>query len=110
MADLVSVGRGDAETFMISAGLVFEVVAAFCSSPQTAELNAHARSATLMKWVGLGLGVSAIYVAIAAFILGGGMPAVAGGALAGVILAVAYRYANACGLASDQPGTENYNG
>lgn len=108
MADLTSLGVDDAQTFMISAGLVFEIIAAFCSSPQTAELNAHARSATLMKWVGLGLGASAVFVFIAAGPLHGGNSALWGGALAGAILGGAYVYANKSGLASSAPGTESY--
>jgi hypothetical protein len=108
MADLAAIGMSDAQTFMIAAGLVFEIIAAFCSSPQTAELNAHARSATLMKWVGLGLGASAVFVLIAAGPLNGGASALWGGALAGAILGLAYVYANKAGLASDAPGTESY--
>ena len=108
MTDLAALGIDDAQTFMIAAGLVFEIIAAFCSSPQTAELNAHARSRTLMKWVGLGLGTSAAFVFIAAGPLKGGAPALWGGALAGAILGLAYAYANKTGLASDAPGTESY--
>lgn len=108
MADLAAVGKGDAETFMISAGLVFEIIAAFCSSPQTAEINAKKRSATLMKWVVLGLAGSALFVAIAAGPLKGGTPALYGGLLAGAMLGAAYVYANKAGLASCEPGTESY--
>lgn len=108
MADLASMNDHDAVRFMVSAGLVFEIIAAFCSSPQTAELNAHTRSKTLMKWVGLGLGASAVFVYIAAGPLKGGQPAVWGGALAGVMLGAAYVYANKCGLNSTEPGTESY--
>jgi hypothetical protein len=108
MADLSALGISDAQTFMIAAGLVFEIIAAFCSSPQTAELNAHARSQTLMKWVGLGLAASAIFVYIAAGPLHGGTAALYGGVLAGAILGVAYVYANKSGLASNEPGTESY--
>lgn len=108
MADLGGLGMSDAQTFMIAAELVFAIIAAFCSSPQTAELNAHARSATLMKWVALGLGTSAAFVFIAAGPLKGGGPALWGGALAGAVLGLAYVYANKAGLASDAPGTESY--
>lgn len=108
MADLASIGKGDAETFMIAAGLVFEIIAAFCSSPQTAEINAKKRSATLMKWVYLGLGGSAVFVLIAAGPLRGGKPALYGGMLAGAMLGAAYVYANKSGLRSCEPGTESY--
>jgi hypothetical protein len=108
MADLRLMGEEDAQTFMIAAGLVFEIIAAFCSSPQTAELNAHARSATLMKWVVLGLLASGLFVYIAAVPMKGGTAAFRGGALAGVILGMAYFYANQSGLKSNAPGTESY--
>lgn len=108
MADLAALGIGDAQTFMIAAGLVFEIIAAFCSSPQTAELNAHARASTLMKWVGLGLAASAVFVFIAAGPLHGGVAALWGGALAGAMLGAAYVYAKHSGLRSALPGTETY--
>lgn len=108
MADLSALGVGDAQTFMIAAGLVFEIIAAFCSSPQTAELNAHARSATLMKWVVLGLGASAVFVFIAYGPLKGGSAALWGGALAGAMLGAAYVYANKSGLRNGGPATESY--
>ena len=108
MADLASIGMSDAQTFMIAAGLVFEIIAAFCSSPQTAELNAAARAATLMKWVTIGLFVSFVFVFIAATILKGGAPALWGGALAGATLGIAYVYAKHCGLNNGGPATESY--
>jgi hypothetical protein len=101
--------RGFAVPFMVAAGLVFEIIAAFCSSPQTAELNAAQRSATVMKWVKAGIGVSAVFVGIAAYAEPGDMKAImAGGALSGGVLGAAYVYANNAGLASGQPGTETY--
>lgn len=108
MADLAAVGTDDPVTFMVSAGLVFEIIAAFCSSPQTAEINAGKRAGTLMKWVYLGLGASAVFVAIAAGPMKGGKPAIFGGALAGAMLGAAYVYAKKSGLASSAPGTESY--
>jgi hypothetical protein len=108
MADLGDFGRDDAITFMVSAGLVYEVVAAMCSSPQTAEINARARSRTLMKWVKIGLANAALFVLIAAYKLGGNGPALLGGALAGVTMGLAYVFANKWGLESAQPGTETY--
>lgn len=108
MADFAAIGSKDDVTFMVSAGLVFEIIAAFCSSPQTTELNAEHRADTLMKWVGLGLGASALFVAIAAWKFKGGAPAVYGGALAGAILGVAYVYAKHSGLRDPRPGTESY--
>jgi hypothetical protein len=108
MADTALVAHGDAVTFMVSAGLVFEIIAAACSSPQTTELNAPARSKTLMKWVLIGLGLSAEFVVIAATFLKGGWPAVLGGALAGAQLGLLYVYAKRSGLQGTGPGTEAY--
>lgn len=108
MADFAAIGSKDDVTFMVSAGLVFEIIAAFCSSPQTTELNAFARSQTLMKWVGLGLGAAALFVALAAWQFKGGAPAIYGGALAGGVLGVAYVYAKHSGLRNPGPATESY--
>lgn len=108
MADFSAMDRGDSVTFMVSAGLVFEIIAAFCSSPQTTELNAAARSKTLMKWVLLGLGTSAFFVAIAAGPMKGNGPAIQGGALAGLILGLAYVHAKHAGLTNGGPATETY--
>jgi hypothetical protein len=107
MADIAAIGSGDDVTFMVSAGLVFEVIAAFCSSPQTAEINAHKRADTLMKWVWLGLAASGVFVFLAAGPFKGGKPAVYGGALAGGMLGAAYVYAKHAGLRSCAPGTED---
>lgn len=108
MADFQAIGSSDGVTFMVSAGLVFEIIAAFCSSPQTAEINVHSRASTLMKWVWLGLGTSAVFVFIAAGPMKGGAPAIYGGALAGAMLGIAYVYAKKSGLRNNMPGTESY--
>ena len=50
--------------FLVSAGLVYEAIAAACSSPQTMEINAKARSGTLMKWVNLGVAQAALFVVL----------------------------------------------
>jgi uncharacterized membrane protein len=108
MADIGLVGSDDAVTFMVSAGLVYEIIAAACSSPQTTEINAGARSDTLMKWVMIGMVQAAIFVIIAAMMSKKKWPALVGGGLAGVIMWVCYAHANAAGLKSDKPGTEQY--
>jgi len=108
VADISAIGHDAAVAFMVAAGLVFEIIAAFCSSPQTMEINAKARAATLMKWVLLGLATSALFVAIAAWGMGGGGHALWGGALAGAILGAAYVYAKHSGLRNAGPGTETY--
>ena len=108
MADTALIGSDDAVTFMVSAGLVFEIIAAACSSPQTTELNAGPRSKTLMKWVLIGLAMAAEFVAIAVIWLKGGGPAIFGGALAGAQMGALYAYAKHAGLRDGGPATENY--
>lgn len=107
MAGTFGTNETAAVTFMVSAGLVFEVVAAFCSSPQTAEINADKRADTLMKWVKIGLVEAAFFVAIAVTLDKGKWHAALGGALAGVTMALAYVYAKDAGLKAIEPGTED---
>jgi aryl-alcohol dehydrogenase-like predicted oxidoreductase len=108
VATETGINRDDALAFMVAAGLVYEIVAAVCSSPQTAEINADKRAATLMKWVNLGLIQAGLFVAIAAFIAKKSWPTILGGALAGGLLAVQYQHAKQSGLSSGQAGTETY--
>ena len=97
----------DAVAFMVAAGLMFEAIAAFCSSPQTAEINADKRAATLMKWVHIGMINGAALILIAAFIDKKRWPALMGGAFAGTSMYLSYVYAKRSGLKSNAPGTEN---
>jgi hypothetical protein len=109
MADIGSAARSEAAlTFIVSAGLVYEVVAAACSSPQTTEINADTRADTLMKWVHLGLLQSALFVGITAAISSQPKAAIAGGGLAAVLMYGSYFYAKQCGLSSNAPGTESH--
>jgi len=95
--------------FLVSAGIVYEIVAANCSSPQTAELNASTRADTLMKWVHLGLAQSVVFVGAAAlFDRSHAKPIIAGGALAGGIMYALYAYAKAVGLANPGTPTEQH--
>ena len=57
---------GNGVPFLVSSGIVFEIIAFACSSPQTAELNITTREATLMKWVRLGELLGAAFVIAAA--------------------------------------------
>ena|ERR1035437_4559097 len=94
--------------FLVSSGIVYEIVAAACSSPQTTEINASTRADTLMKWVHLGLGQAFVFVVAAAIIdRKHAAPILVGGTLAGAILYVSYAHARAAGLASDAQGTES---
>ena len=94
--------------FLVSSGIVYEIVAAACSSPQTTEINASTRAETLMKWVNLGLLQAAFFVVAAAVIdRKHAVPILVGGTMAGGILYVSYAHARAAGLASDEDGTES---
>jgi hypothetical protein len=106
MADMSIVGSSWAITFMVAAGLVYEIIAAACSSPQTTEINAGTRADTLMKWVIIGMVQAFIFVAIAAMMDKDHWPALLGGGLAGAMMWVSYAHAKAAGLASSEPGTE----
>ncbi len=110
MADASAALRnGNGVAFLVSAGIMYEIIAAACSSPQTTEINAGARADTLMKWVHLGIGQGVIFILIASWmdsqhraaIIGGGM-------LAAVLMYGQYVHAKRAGLASDLPGTEQY--
>ncbi|HZR54581.1 MAG TPA: hypothetical protein VFB06_34410 [Streptosporangiaceae bacterium] len=110
MADVATALKGsDGVAFLVSAGIVYEIIAAACSSPQTTEINAGRRADTLMKWVNIGVGQAVLFVLIAAWldrahrwsILGGG-------ALAAVLMYGQYAHARAAGLRSTEPGTETY--
>jgi hypothetical protein len=94
--------------FLVAAGIVYEIIAAACSSPQTTEINASTRAETLMKWVYIGMGQSVAFIAIAAAIdKKHAKPIVAGGVLAGGVMWLSYAHAKAAGLASPAPGTED---
>ena len=97
--------------FLVGGGIVYEIVASNCSSPQTTELNASTRAATLMKWVHIGMFQSAVFVAAAAVMDPGHRTAIiAGGVLAAVMMEGLYLHARAAGLASSEPPTEQHAG
>ena len=110
MADVATAMRSEGGVaFLVSAGIVYEIIAAACSSPQTTEINAGARSATLMKWVNLGVGQAVIFVVIAAWLdKKHRMEILAGGGLAAGLMYGQYVHARAAGLRSCEPGTESY--
>jgi hypothetical protein len=93
--------------FLVSAGIVYEIIAAACSSPQTTEINAGTRAVTLMKWVHLGLFQSMFFVAVAAiFDEKNRWAIISGGTAAGVLMYGQYIHARSAGLKSAEPGTE----
>lgn len=95
--------------FLVSAGIVYEIIAAACSSPQTTEINADKRAPTLMKWVNIGVGQAAVFVVAAAVIdPKHRAPILAGGTLAAVLMYLQYIHARNAGLESSAPGTESW--
>jgi hypothetical protein len=100
---------GDGIAFLVSAGIVYEIIAAACSSPQTTEINASARAGTLMKWVHLGAGQAALFIALAALVDRAHRRAIIGGGVLAIILMYAqYTHAKAAGLRNGGPPTESY--
>jgi hypothetical protein len=95
--------------FLVSAGIVAEIVAKACSSPQTTELNAAERAPTLMKWVNIGMAEAALFVAVAAAVdKAHRVPIILGGVVEGAITYAEYLHGKQAGLASNAPGTERY--
>ncbi len=93
--------------FLVSAGIVYEIIAAACSSPQTTEINAKARSSTLMKWVNIGIGQAALFIVAAAWLDKSHRTAIlSGGILAGALMYGQYWHAKQAGMNSNEPGTE----
>lgn len=103
----LSTSNSDGIAFLVSAGIVYEIIAAACSSPQTTEINASSRAETLMKWVYIGLAQAGIFIiAAAAFDKAHRKAILAGGIAAGGMMWAQYVHAKSAGLKSDQPGTE----
>ena len=95
--------------FLVSAAVVYDIVAATNSSPQTTEINAAARADTLMKWVNVGMVQAVGFVVIAAvYEPASAVAFLAGGLLAAVLLYAQYLHARNSGLASSAPPTESY--
>lgn len=108
MADVSTAMKGGGGVaFLVSAGIVYEIIAAACSSPQTAEINAHSRADTLMKWVHMGVGQAFVFVVVAAMLDPKHAPHILfGGLFAEGLMYWQYRHALRCGLKSTAPGTE----
>lgn len=106
---LTGPNTGQGIAFIVSAGVVYEIIAAAASSPQTTEINAQARASTLMKWVHLGLAQAALFIAIAAYVDRRHAGAIlAGGILAAGILEASYLHAKRVGISNPGPSTERY--
>lgn len=104
----VTRGEADAAVIGVYAAVVYDVISATNSSPQTTEINARARAATLMKWVYIGLAQGALFVGIgiAAEPPGKKWRPLVGGGLAGLLLWIQYVHAKRAGLENPGPGTE----
>lgn len=95
--------------FLVGGGIVYEIVAANVSSPQTTELNASARAQTLMKWVHLGMGQAVVFVVAAAVLDRAHRRAILmGGVLAMALMEGLYLHAKRAGLANGGPPTEQH--
>jgi len=107
-AQTPTAGSSGGVAFLVSAGIVYEIIAAACSSPQTTEINASSRADTLMKWVHIGLVQAAGFVLAAAVIDKAHRgPILVGGIVAGGLMYVQYAHAKEAGLSSCEPGTES---
>lgn len=99
----------DGVAFLVSAGVMYEIIAAACSSPQTTELNAGARANTLMKWVHLGVAQGVLFIGVAAYLdRRHARPILWGGALSAGLLYWQYDHAKRAGLANAGTPTERY--
>lgn len=108
MATEMMGSKTDGIAFLVSAGIVYEIIAAACSSPQTTEINAASRADTLMKWVHIGLVQAGLFIVIGAWLDRGHRRAIlAGGILAGLLMYGQYYHAKQAGLSNPQPGTES---
>ena len=109
MALELSGPAGNGTAFLVSAGIVYEIIAAACSSPQTTEINAGARATTLMKWVHIGQAQAAAFIAAAAWIDREHRVAILAGGLSAMgIMEALYQHAKASGLADGGVPTEKY--
>jgi hypothetical protein len=110
MADMrTAVSGGDGIAFLVSAGIMAEIIAKACSSPQTLEINVVSRASTLWKWVNIGLVEGVIFVVIAAYIDPKHRRAIiAGGALEAVITLAEYMHGKSSGMKNGGPPTEQH--
>ena len=96
-------GNGDsAVKVAVYAALMYDIISATNSSPQTTEINAQKRASTLMKWVHLGIVQGLLFVGIGVYLDKDRWPPFVGGGLAAVLLYAQYRYALEAG--TQHPG------
>lgn len=92
----------------VYATLMYDIISATNSSPQTTEINAQKRASTLMKWVYIGLLQGALFVAIGVYLDEDRWPPLVGGTIAGLLLYGQYQYALYQGTHNPGPSTESY--
>ncbi len=107
MSDIGAMDSSDAIAMLVAAGLVMECIAASCSSPQTAEINANKRAGTLMKWVHIGIVEAAVLIGVAAVVSKRPGPILVGGGIAMGTMYAQYVHARNAGMKSNAPGTED---
>lgn len=94
--------------FLVASGTVVGIVAAACSSPQTAEINADKRADTLMKWVHIGMVNTILMIGLAAIIDPKHRVGIlTGGGLQMAIMYGSYVHAKQSGMKNRGPGTES---
>jgi hypothetical protein len=96
----------DAIVVAVYAALVYDIISATNSSPQTTEINASTRADTLMKWVHLGLLQAVLFIGVGVYLDKKRWPPLVGGAVAGGLLYAQYVYAKNSGLKNPGPSTE----
>ena len=102
--------ENDAAVIGISAAVVYDVISATNSSPQTTEINAQFRVATLMKWVKLGIAQAALFVLLMTIAEPKGKKwrPITGGGIAMILLWAQYVHAANAGIAHPGQPTESY--
>ena len=106
--DVTSLGRGQGVAFLVGAMTVSGAIAAACSSPQTAEINANKRAETLMKWVHIGVFESVLLIALAAAIDPEHRNGIVwGGGITLLFMYGCYVHAKKAGLENSGVGTES---
>jgi hypothetical protein len=108
MADFVD--GGAAVKVAVYAALMYDIISATNSSPQTTEINAASRGPTLMKWVHLGMAQGVLFVGVGVALDKQRWPPLLGGGLAAVLLYVQYVHARNAGLQNPGPSTETTGG
>lgn len=102
------INGGSAVKVAVYAALMYDIISATNSSPQTTEINAQKRASTLMKWVHLGLLQGVLFVGIGMYLDDERWPPLLGGGLAAFLLYLQYQYALQQGTQNPGPSTESY--